>query len=562
MKFNEFPYERPNFDKQQEKLQALVDKFNAANSAEEQIEIIEEFFNLNDEYSSNATIVSIRNSVDTKDEFYDAESKLFDEKNPILSQYSNLFAQSMYNSKFRDELIEKYGKHFFDQVELSLKVFDPKIVPLLVENNKYNREYSNLIAGAQIEFEGKIYNLSQMSPFMQHLDRNIRRAAQLKVSEFFANNEEKLDEIYDKLVKIRHQMALELGYENFVQLGHDRMGRTDYTPEDVRNYREQIKEVVVPAVRKLNKRKSLRLGIENLKSYDAISFLSGNPTPKGTKDELVAAAKKMYTEMSKETEQFFNFMIEHDLFDLESKPGKRGGGYCTYIPKFEAPFIFANFNGTSHDVDVLTHEAGHAFQIYSSRHHIPSQRWPGMEGAEINSMSMEFFAWPWVPLFFKEDSEKYYFTHLAGAISFLPYGALVDEFQYEVYSNPNMTPDERKQTWRRLEKIYRPDLDYGEDEFMEKGTYWYRQGHIFNGPFYYIDYTLAQVCAFQYWILNREDHEKAWASYHHLCTLGGTKGFVGLLEEAGLDSPFEKGSIKKTLDPLMEFLDTIDDTKL
>ncbi len=562
MKFKNFPYTRPDFDQLQIDLQKLAEEFNASKNAEEQIDVIERYFKLSDEAASNGTLASIRNSIDTKDEFYDAETKVFDEKGPLLSQYTHMFALSMFNSPFKEDLIKKYGQHFFNQVEISLKTFDPKIVPLMIENNKLSRQYDNIIAGAEIEFDGKIYNLSQMAPFAQSLDREVRKKAQGKVSEFFQKNEKEIDEIYDKLVKNRHQMAVELGYENFIELGYYRMGRTDYDQHDVYNYREQIKEVVVPAVSKLNKRKSVRLGIKDLKSYDTISFLSGNPTPKGTKDELLVAAKTMYEEMSKETKEFFDFMLKHELLDLESKPGKRAGGYCTYIPRHQAPFIFANFNGTAHDVDVLTHEAGHAFQVFSSRHHIPSQRWPGMEAAEINSMSMEFFAWPWIPLFFKEDSEKYYFTHLAGAISFLPYGALVDEFQHEIYKNPDMTPEERKQTWRKLERIYRPDLNYDEDAFLDKGTYWFRQGHIFGAPFYYIDYTLAQVCAFQYWIRNRENHEEAWNSYYHLSTLGGSLGFVGLLKEAGLMSPFEKGSIKKVLEPLMAFLDTIDDTKL
>ena len=419
-----------------------------------------------------------------------------------------------------------------------------------------------MIAGAQIEFEGGVYNLSQMSPFTQSINRETRHQAQLKVSKFFEENEKAIDNIYDKLVHLRNEMALAMGYKNYVELGYYRMGRTDYGAKEVKNYREQIKSVVVPEVTKLTDRKANRLGIKDLKSYDTIAFLSGNPTPKGSKDHLVEVARNMYKDMSKETDAFFSFMLEHDLFDLDSKPGKQGGGYCTYIPKYSSPFIFANFNGTSHDVDVLTHEAGHAFQVFSSRNHIPSQRWPGMEGAEIHSMSMEFFAWPWVEDFFKEDAQKYYFTHLSGAISFLPYGALVDEFQHEVYEKPHMTPDERKQMWRRLEKIYLPSKDYDDDHFMEKGTYWYRQGHIFSSPFYYIDYTLAQVCAFQYWIKNRENHEKAWESYYHLCTLGGTKGFVGLIKAAKLDSPFKDGTMERTIKPLMAFLDTIDDTKL
>lgn len=561
MKFNDFPYKRQELDEVGLKFQEFISEFNKTSNAKEQINIINEVFKLQDDVSTHVTIASIRNSINTKDEFYDQEMKYYDEKGPVLSNYMNAFSKLIYNSKFKKELIKEFGKHMFDQIELSLKTFDEKIIPLLIEENKLSREYSNLIAAAQIEFEGKIYNLSQMTPFTKSIDRKRRQEAQLAVSGFFESKEHEIDDIYDKLVKLRNEIALVLGYDNFVQLGYDRMGRTDYDYKDVERYREQIKKEVVPAVVELNKRKQKRLNVDKLKSYDTISFLSGDPQPKGTKDELVKAAQKMYHEMSQETDEFFTFMVKHELFDLESKAGKSGGGYCTFIPKYEAPFIFANFNGTSGDVDVLTHEAGHAFQIFSSKNNIPTQRWPGMESAEIHSMSMEFFAWPWMKLFFKEDTEKYYFTHLASAISFLPYGALVDEFQYEVYSNPNYTPKQRKELWRKLERIYIPDKDYSDDEMLEKGTYWYRQGHIFGSPFYYIDYTLAQVCAFQYWHRSRTDKKSAWESYYHLCTLGGTKGFIGLLKEAGLDSPFVDGTIKKTLIPLMEYINSVDDTK-
>ena len=561
MKFKDYKYERVDFDKVGKDLQAKIEAFQKSTTAKEQITIIRELFASSDKVGSMAVIASIRNSVDTKDPFYEKEMEYIDENYPHIANYQNMLSKLMYESPFREELVDEFGKYFFDQIEVELKAFDEKMIPFMIEESKLSREYDKLIASAQIPFDDGIYTLTQMSPFAQSVDRDTRRRAQLAVSGFFKQHEKTIDEIYDKLVKNRHEMAKTMGYENYIELGYYRMGRSEYTQKEVKTYREQIKEVVVPAVSKLNKRKSKRLGIEDLKSYDTIAFLSGNPTPKGSREELVEVARKMYKEMSKETDQFFTFMLEHDLFDLDSKPGKRGGGYCTYIPEYESPFIFANFNGTAHDVDVLTHEAGHAFQVFSSRSHIPSQRWPGMEGAEIHSMSMEFFAWPWIEGFFKEDALKYYFTHLSGAISFLPYGALVDEFQHEVYGNPNMTPEERKKAWRRLEKIYRPELDYGEDDFLDKGTYWYRQGHIFSAPFYYIDYTLAQVVAFQYWINNRKDHQKAWESYYKLCTLGGTKGFLGLIEAGGLESPFVEGTIKRTLEPLMAYLDTIDDSK-
>lgn len=563
MKFKDFQYQRPDVEAIKAKYVQVMADFKAASSAQTQAEIIKQVFSLVDEVDTMAQLVSIRYSLNTQDPFYEAEMEYIDEVSPELQNLVNEFNKLVDASKFKKELIKVFGEHYFNQIEVSLKSFDEKIIPLLQEENKLNSKYSKVVASAQIEFDGGIYNLSQMSPFTQSKDRETRHRAQLKISEFFASKEEELDEIYDNLVKVRNEAAKALGYENFVELGYKRLGRTDYGSKEVKAYREQIKRDVVPFVEKLVQRKSKRLGIKDLKSYDTISFLSGNPTPKGDLTWQVDQATKMYKELSKETDEFFTFMKESELLELDSKKGKAGGGYCTFIPGYKAPFIFANFNGTSHDVDVLTHEAGHAFQVYQAREFInPMQRFPGYEACEIHSMSMEFFAWPWVPLFFKEDSEKYYFSHLSGAISFLPYGALVDEFQHVIYENPNMTKEERKAAWRKLERVYQPSKDYDDDQFMEKGTYWFRQGHIFQSPFYYIDYTLAQVCAFQYWIRNHENHQEAWASYVELCKLGGSKGFVALMKDAKLNSPFEDGTILKTIKPLEAFLNTIDDTKL
>ncbi|HHT55200.1 MAG TPA: M3 family oligoendopeptidase [Acholeplasma sp.] len=563
MKFSEYKYVRPNIEEYKRLVGEQLDLIATGKTSEVEIKAIKEIHKLDDELSSMFTISSIRNSVDTKDEFYEQEQAFADENMPHIQAIGNEFTNKLLASENRDDLVKEFGELIFLQAEVAKKTFKPEIIEDLQLENKLSTEYVKLTSSAEIEFEGKTYNLSQMSPFTQSTDRNTRRKATLAISKFFNDNIESYDRIYDELVKVRDVIAKKLGYENFVQLGYDRLGRTDYNKDDVFNYRKQIFTEVVPYVEELVKRKAKRLNIQNPQSFDlSLSFLSGNPTPKGDRAWQVERAIEMYDEMSSETSEFFKFMINNELLELDSKPGKSGGGYCTFIPKYNAPFIFANFNGTSHDVDVLTHEAGHAFQIYQSRNLIPEYRWPTMEAAEIHSMSMEFLAWPWIDKFFKEDTDKYKFNHLAEAVTFLPYGALVDHFQHEVYENPTMTPEERRLKWRELEKAYLPFKKYDEDEFLENGGFWFRQGHIFDGPFYYIDYTLAQVSAFQYWHESQVNYKKAWESYLSLCKQGGSKSFVELIEFAKLDNPFKDGTIKKIMEPIKAYLNNIDDQKL
>ena len=563
MKFSELSYKRPDLDQVKKEYDHLLNTFKESASASEAKKTLLDYYALSDKVSSMGVISSVRHSIDTKDPFYDEENTFFDKEGPSLQKYSKEMATLLLNSPFRSELEKDLGSLLFDQAELDEKTFDDQILEDLQVENKRVSDYEKLLAGAEIDFEGKIYNLSQMSPFTQSLDRATRKSAQEAVSKFFEENEEALDTIYDDLVQIRTRIAKKLGYESFVQLAYHRLGRTDYTSKEVKVYRDQIYETIVPMVKDLTDRKSKRLGIKDLKYYDlGLSYLTGNPTPKGSKDDLVDAALKMYHEMHPETGSFFQMMVDQELMDLESKPGKQGGGYCTFIPSNQTPFIFANFNGTSHDVDVLTHEAGHAFQSYQSKDLLPPYRWPTLEAAEIHSMSMEFLAWPYVDAFFKEDTEKYKFSHLSGALSFLPYGVAVDEFQHAIYENPAMSKEARKQTWRAIEKKYLPYKDYEDNAFLDKGTFWYRQGHIFSVPFYYIDYTLAQVVALQYFMASTNDYQKALESYVRLCKLGGSKTFTELIESAGLDNPFEKGTVEKIAGTIEETLKAIDDTKL
>ncbi|KEH87871.1 oligoendopeptidase F [Clostridium novyi A str. NCTC 538] len=557
MTFSEYEYVRPNIDEVKDKFNELISRFQKANSFDEQDSILEEIKLIRNEVESMMELVYIRNSINTVDEFYEKEKEFMDEVSPIYQGLISDYYKVLINSKFRSKLEEKWGKQLFKLAEMQIKTFSPDIIEDLQVENKLVTEYDKLKASAKIMFEGKERNLSELEPFMQSQDRSMRKKTYEAYSNFFKENEAKFDEIYDKLVKVRHKIAKKLGYKNFVEVGYMRMQRSDYNAEMVSTYREQVLKYIVPVAEKLKKRQAERLGLKELKYYDEpIKFLTGNAVPKGDYKHILNNAKTMYKELSEETNKFFNFMVDHELMDLLSKKGKAGGGYCTYISKYKSPFIFSNFNGTSGDIDVLTHEAGHAFQTYLSRSlEIPEYAFPTSEAAEIHSMSMEFLTWPWMNLFFEEQEQKYKFAHLSEAITFIPYGVTVDEFQHFVYENPEVTPEERKLAWRKIEKKYLPGKDYEDNDFYNRGGFWFKQGHIFQVPFYYIDYTLAQVCAFQFWIKSHENRENAWKDYLALCKEGGSKPFLELLKVANLKNPFEDGCMKKVVEPLEEWLD-------
>ena len=564
MNFNDYKYERIDIDAVKKQFEELIESFSKADSAEKQCEIMDKVINLRNHIDTMITLVSIRHSINTADDFYDKENDYCDEISPLLYGFTTDFYKALVTSKFRKELEDKYGKFLFDQAECSLKTFNEEVIPQLQEENKLSSKYDKLIASAKIPFDGEERTLSQMAPYTQSKDRNIRKDAAKKVAEFFSAHKNDFDEIYDKLVKVRTEIAHKLGFKNYVELAYARLRRLDYNAQDVAGYRKQVLENIVPLHSELRERQAKRLGIDKLKFYDEpIKFNSGNADPHGDPEWILNHGKTMYRELSKETDEFFTFMTENNLLDLLSKKGKNSGGYCTYIPDYKSPFIFANFNGTAHDVDVLTHEAGHAFQVYESRgYEIPEYLWPSYEACEIHSMSMEFLTWPWMGLYFENDEDKYKFIHLSEALLFIPYGVTVDEFQHWVYENPEATPEERRNKWLETEKKYLPTRDYGEIDELEEGIFWFRQGHIFGTPFYYIDYTLAQVCAFQFWIKSRENREKAWEEYLNLCRLGGSKPFFELMKAANLKNPFNEGTIASVIPKIREFLDSIDDMKM
>ncbi|RIU91187.1 M3 family oligoendopeptidase [Oceanobacillus picturae] len=562
--FENYTYERPDMPAEKEKFNALLNKFKEASSYKEATEAIEAINKRRNTLATMFNLVYIRASIDTNDAYYQKERDFFDEVSPEISEMATAFYKELVSSPYREELEDQWGSQLFQIADYQIKSFSPEVMNLLQEENKLSSSYSKLVASAEVEFQGGTYTLAQLGPFAEHKDRAVRKEAMNASAGFFSEHADKFDEIYDKLVKVRHEIAVKLGYKNFVELGYVRMQRIDYNAEMVDVFRKQVRDVIVPLASKLYKKQAERIGVDKLKFYDVnFDFKTGNATPKGSPEWIIENGKQMYKELSDETNEFFQFMLDRNLMDLEAKKGKEAGGYCTLIEDYQAPFIFANFNGTSGDIDVLTHEAGHAFQAYSSRNiGVPEYLFPTYESAEIHSMSMEFFTWPWMELFFKEDTEKYKYAHLASGLHFIPYGVAVDEFQHLVYENPEWTPDERKQAWKKLEETYLPHIDYDGNAYLEAGSYWQRQGHIYDVPFYYIDYTLAQICAFQFWKKSREDQEQAWEDYLHLCKLGGSKSFLGLVEAANLRSPFEQGTVEDTVAVIEEWLESVDDKAL
>ena len=557
MKFSAMPYSRPDLEAMKANLTACTEAFLAAESAQEQIAQYDRVTDLSVEFNTMGSLANARHTIDTRDEFYDAESTFFDESWPQLSVYFQRLNEAMLDSKFRPELEAHYGSLLFLKLEISRRSFKPELVELMQEENRLTSRYQKLYANMTVEFDGKTMPMPMLGKYKVSADRAVRRAAYEAEGKVFDANRAELDEIYDKLVHNRNAQGRMLGYPNFIQLGYDRLGRNCYGQKELAAFRDQIANDLVPVIAEVKEAQRKRIGVDRLHIYDdKFRFPDGNPTPEGTAEEILAAGRRMYEELSPETKEFIDFLYDNELLDVLSREGKAPGGYCTMFEKYKAPFIFSNFNGTAGDVDVLTHEAGHAFAFYRAMNSdiYPDLREPTIEACECHSMSMEFLTQDYHKYFFGAQTAKYELAHCEDSLDFIPYGCMVDEFQHLMYENEDLTPDERHGVWEKLEKKYRPWLSMDGLPFYGRYAHWQWKPHIYLSPLYYIDYCMAGTVAFQVWTLSLQDRKAAWEKYLAFVDQAGTKTFADLCQSVGLRVPYEDGCIREVGSGIRDWL--------
>lgn len=546
--FGDMVYEVPTLDEVRADFERFTADFDAATNKDGRIAAIDGWIASRDRRETWSALVDLHFSQHTKDEAKKVARAHKDELLPALTDLDVAFKRKLLAHASRAELEEHFGTQAFALWAADAKGFSPEIQDDLVQEAKLRAEYTELLGSAEIPFRSEAYNLSTIVPFVVDRDRATRRDADRARWEWFAQHREAFDRIFDRLTRLRNGMAEKLGLADYIELGYVNMQRVDYNRHDVERLRAQIRDEIVPLCSLLRERqaKALGLGASELRFWDEGVFdPAGNPKPKGDHDWMLERATEMFDEMGSGLGSFFRLMRERDLLDLKSRPGKAPGGFCTSMPKYGVPFVFANFNGTQGDVEVFTHEIGHAFQCYSSREQIINDYyWPTYESCEIHSMSLEFLTWPWMDKFFEEDAERFRRTHLTQSILFLAYGTAVDHFQHLVYERPDCTPDERHAMWQEMERTYLPWREYEGTAHVSDGGFWQRQAHIYEIPFYYIDYVLALICALQFWVQADEDREDAMKRYVALCERGGEAPFQALARGAGLVSPFDDGCLR------------------
>jgi M3 family oligoendopeptidase len=555
--FDTIEYVRPDYEQMKKVWENAAEAIKHAGSYADVKAAMRREEEASDHLMTMYSICNVRNTLDTTDEFYEKELEYNQNTYPTILEAGIAYQKALLASPFARDIEAEYGKELLVATQRSVDSFNSKLVPFMQKESELTTRYQKLMATAQIPFQGEIYNLYGIEKFFEDPDRNVRKAAFAAYSGFYHGNEEEMEEIFAQLVEVRNEMGKALGYENFIPLGYQQQGRSDYGQKEVEAFREQVREEIVPLCEKLYQAQAKRIGVEEIKVFDEkFIFPDGNAEPAGDDDYMIEQARIMYHDMSPETGEFIDFMIDHKLMDLKNRPNKASTGYMTSFPDYKAPYVFSCFNHTIFDMQVLSHELGHAFAGYQAMRHQPISAYysESTDIAEIHSMSMEQFAYPYAEQFFGKDADKYRFAHLQEAITFVPFGVAVDEFQHIMYANPELTPKERTYEWHKLEEKYMPWRKYEDDEFMERGGYWYHKLHIFLYPFYYINYTLTTMGAMEFKKRYEEDRESAWRDYLNLCNAGGSQSYLGLLKIANLSVPFEEGSVKKAISYAKEIL--------
>ncbi|MCH5163760.1 MAG: M3 family oligoendopeptidase [Clostridiales bacterium] len=556
MKVKDLPYKRFDINKAEAVIKENTEAVKNAKNVDEVLKAHDNVLNAVSEFSTMGSLAYTRYTLNTFDEFYLKEREYNDSIAPLLTELMNDFGKAMLNSPFIDELKKVLNPLVFEKYKILAASSDPRIIEDRQKEAEIVGEYSKLMAEMNFEFNGEEMPLSVLRGYLNEGDRNVRKAACEAMGKGLKKHAAQLDDIFDRLVHVRHNMAKKLGYDNFVELGYLNMERMDYNRDMVENFRKSVLTDLVPAITDMKKQLAAKLGIKDYMFYDdGVCFTDGEPKPVIDKDEIFRQAQIMYNEMSPEIGKFMKSMLDAEAFDVDARKGKWGGGYCTTFEDYKQVFILANFNGSSDDIDVITHEFGHAIAMDMALNTGDRELGiGGSETAECHSMSMEFLSWPYMDRFFGKDADKYRYKHLMFSLSFIPYGTIVDEFQHIVYSNPDMTPAQRNEAYLELERKYRPYLSYDGIPYLEEGTRWQYQMHIFETPFYYIDYCLAQTVALGFLVESRKDYNDALRRYLEFCRAGGQILFSQLCKRAGLVSPFEKGALKKIADEVPQLL--------
>ena len=502
--------------------------------------------------SDTYTRVTVAYHLDTADEAKQAAAEKFlTDIYPRLMEAEQPLKQKLIASGFDDPAYGVMLRRFRNEVEL----FRQENVPLLAEVEQLSLEYQKIMGAMMVEFEGKELTVQQLRPYLLKTDRDLRERAWRAGRECQMQSREALHDLFDRMLKLRHQIALNAGFANYRDYMFRSMGRFDYTPDDCKAFHAAIEAVIVPAVAQRLARRRAQMGLEHLRPWDtSVDPLGREPlAPFEDVQVLIDKVGSIFRRVDPALAGYYQTMASEGLLELDSRKGKAPGGYCTPLHLRKRAFIFMNAVGVHDDVQTLLHESGHAFHDFEMGG-LPLiwERDIPMEIAEVASMSMELLAAPYLSEFYSQDEvARARIEHLEGTVAFLPYMAVVDAFQHWIYENPEHSHAERDAQWNALMQRFMPGVDWSGLE-AERESYWQRQLHIYEVPFYYVEYGIAQMGAWQVWRNSLADPVRALQAYREALALGYTRPLPELYAAAGASLALGDKALMADLAALIE----------
>lgn len=504
--------------------------------------------------SEEACWRQVRMTCDTENKVLeDAFNYFYMEIAPKMQPYADRLNRKLVDCSFTKELdADKYFT-YLRSVKKSIELFREANIPIMAELNVMQQQFGQIAGKMTVEVDGKEYTLQQAGKFLESPDRNLREEVYLKIQNRRYKDREVLNELFNKLVQMRHQIAINTGFANYRDYKFKELGRFDYTPQDCFNFHEAVKLHVVPLVKIIYEEQRKAIGVEQLRPWDMDAEPAGiqplQPFKNGK--ELTEKTIECFEQLNPFFADCLKKMDELKRFDLDSRKGKAPGGYNMPLAETGAPFIFMNAAGTLDDVTTMVHEGGHAVHSFLTHNlELTGFKEYGAEIAEVASMSMELFSMEHWDIFFNDEEElrRAKFKQLERVLTILPWIARIDAFQHWIYENPAHTIEERGAKWLSLGNEYSTGLiDYtGLEQF--RPYEWQRQLHLFEVPFYYIEYGIAQLGAIGLWMQFKKDQQQALDHYINALSLGGTKTLPALYEAAGLRFDFSPDHIKTLMD--------------
>ncbi|MGN0482112.1 MAG: M3 family oligoendopeptidase [Lachnospiraceae bacterium] len=557
-KFSQLAYTPSDYEKINQKLESLTKKITEAKRVEDVIAGIEESETLMDQVSYSYNLAFIRSSLDCTDEFYqDAIQK---EGAGISMLQTAPFHKALLDSPFLPELEKRYGTEFRPVLEQN---FQTKVGghELMAKEQVLVSQYQQKKASLQVKFRGKQYSEGEMFVFFDDPNRQTRLDARKALAQAVLEQKETFAPMLTELISLRDQIAKENGFENYLEYANASYSRRGYGEAEMTAFCQQVKEELVPLLSELREEQRKRLGVEKLMSYDEhIYFADGNAAPAGDAAFLTEQSKKMYDALSPELGTFFKAMVESESLDVAPSVHKVAGmGFCTDVSREYLPYVFGNCNGTDTDVEVFTHEIGHAWQGYLTKKQVDLdllQQMP-LDAVEIPSKTMELFTYPYAENFFGKDAAKFRQGHFIGALREIASYCSIHEFNTWIYTHVGASFEELTEKQIEIEKLYHPELDYGEMEpYVLQGCDLMRSMAVYMFPRYVISYALSEMCAMDLFRQMKEDPAAAWAAYGKLCSVGGSLSYPDILAGAGLEPAYAKNRVGKVVTFAREYIKT------